>query len=121
MRERRECVYECCACVCERHAYVARAQMPDPRFDGLEAVATDVEETRRLWDTYKDYSAELVAIRGQDWITFRARIFELQDFSAKWVDAVKGKTKDAVRERLSSQPRAPARRPPALPQPYVHA
>ncbi len=24
------------------------------------------------------YQVELVAIRGQDWITFRARIFELQ-------------------------------------------
>ncbi len=77
--------------------------MPEPRFDGIDAVIADVEETRRIWNTYKEYQTELSAIRAQDWITFRARIFELADFSAKWLDAVKGKTKDPVCVRVHDE------------------
>ena len=29
-------------------------QMPDPRFDGIEAVVADVEETKKMWNTYKE-------------------------------------------------------------------
>ncbi len=29
--------------------------MPDPRFDGIEAVGLDVEETKKMWSTYKEY------------------------------------------------------------------
>ena len=31
--------------------------MPDPRFDGIEAVGLDVEETKKMWSTYKEYVA----------------------------------------------------------------
>ena len=63
---------------CKRvHRVWLLSQMPEPRFDGIEAVIIDVEETRRVWNTYKEYQSELAQIRGQDWITFRARIPDL--------------------------------------------
>jgi hypothetical protein len=57
---------------------VVVCQLPEPRFDGLEQMAADVEDSKKTWSTYKDFQTELVSISVQDWISFRARIFELQ-------------------------------------------
>lgn len=37
--------------------------MPDPRFDGIEAVGLDVEETKKMWSTYKEYVALWLLVR----------------------------------------------------------
>jgi dynein heavy chain 2 len=72
-----------------------------PAFKGLEDVAADVTETRATWELFRGYDGERQALAGQDWVSFRARLFDLQDFAAKWADAVRGKTKgDAVRTRI---------------------
>ena len=72
-----------------------------PAFRGLEDVLTDVTETRATWELFRVYDGERQALAGQDWVSFRARLFDLQDFAAKWADAVRGKTKgDAVRARI---------------------
>ena len=98
-----------------------------PSFDGLTAFEADYAETTAAWDTYKAYDAERTALASQDWISFRAHMFDLQvrtydtahlpghrltalpsasslqDFASKWIDAVKGKTRDVVCSRIHDE------------------
>ena len=58
--------------------------------------------------------AELADISGQDWITFRSRVFDLQDFATKWLDTVKGRTKEPVCVRIYREADSIRRAAPAL-------
>jgi dynein heavy chain 2, cytosolic len=60
-----------------------------PRFDGLEALMEDLNETNKSWDMLREYLDELKAISDQDWIGFSANVYELQDFAMKWFDRLK--------------------------------
>jgi dynein heavy chain 2, cytosolic len=59
-----------------------------PQFDTLTSVEADVNDTLSLWQVYKQYDQERKAIASQDWITFRGKLFDLQDFAGKWSEAM---------------------------------
>ena len=64
--------------------------IPKPRFDGLDALVDDLNDTNKSWDLLKEYLNELSVITEQDWIGFSANVYELQDFAMKWFDKLKG-------------------------------
>jgi len=60
-----------------------------PVFEALVAAEADVLATAAVWGRYKAYGEERAVLASQDWISFRARVFELQDFAAKWGEAAR--------------------------------
>ena len=82
-------------------------QMSEPKFDGLDAVAADLDATEGSWKLYEDYSKDLNELGVQDWITFRTKLFDAQDLVAKWVDTIKQRARDgnldSVTEHISHQ------------------
>jgi dynein heavy chain 2 len=74
--------------------------LPPPVFTGLAVLEADFDSTKASWELYRTYDDERSTLAGQDWLGFRARIFDLQDFSTKWLDAVRGKGKDVVCARI---------------------
>ena len=56
--------------------------MQKPRFDGLEELVTDLEETNKSWDMLKSYYKELNVMAEQDWLTFSVNVYALQDFAS---------------------------------------
>lgn len=77
--------------------------MTKPKFDALSTVNEDLEKTEKIWNTYKDYIAERSAIAMQDWISFRQKLFELEDFVKKWTDQFRGRTRDPVAEHVKEE------------------
>ena len=63
--------------------------IPKPRFDGLDALIDDLNDTNKSWDLLKEYLSELSVITQQDWIGFSANVYELQDFAMKWFEKLK--------------------------------
>lgn len=57
-----------------------------PQFEALTAAEADLADTTAAWDRFREYNSERAALAGQDWITFRSRVFELQDFAGKWAE-----------------------------------
>lgn len=78
-------------------------QMPAPIFEGLEALEHDISALESSWNMYKEFSAELIEIGKQDWITFRSHMFDLQDVGQKWADKLKGQERTSVVLRISEQ------------------
>lgn len=72
-------------------------QIPVPAFPGVAEVEADMEAVERAWGQYEVYHKELAEMAAQDWITFRKRLFDLQDFVTQWQARLKGQTaRDAV-------------------------
>ncbi|KAG5188873.1 dynein heavy chain, N-terminal region 2-domain-containing protein [Tribonema minus] len=79
--------------------------MPSPRFEGMAVIAADIEGTASSWSLLKDYSTEVKTLTDQDWISFRANVYALQDFATAWGEKVRARMaeaqrSDAVTERL---------------------
>ncbi|GLD99148.1 hypothetical protein PINS_up007866 [Pythium insidiosum] len=70
-------------------ANCAAFQMPEPAFDGLAALASDVDKIAQNWATYRSFRDDVRALAAQDWITFSANAFALQDCATQWVERVK--------------------------------
>lgn len=69
-----------------------------PTFDELENVKDQVDQLVQQSSIYKQYTDEKDEMMKQDWISFRAHVFDLQDFAAKWLNIVKEK-----RENIESK------------------
>jgi dynein heavy chain 2 len=52
--------------------------LPKPRFDGLETLVEDLQNTNKSWDMLKEYYDELKIISDQDWLTFSVNVYTLQ-------------------------------------------
>jgi dynein heavy chain 2 len=92
--------------------------MPRPRFDGLDALSTDIENTTKSWDMLKQYHEELKVISDQDWLTFSVNVYALQDFAVKWAENLKATlakgSYDAVTEHIMTTVERIKRSVPAL-------
>lgn len=78
-------------------------QLAPPSFGNLAAVEADVEAVNAAWAVFQAYHVERTALATQDWFTFRGHMFDLQDFSNKWLEAVRGRPKDAVYTRIGEE------------------
>ena len=59
-------------------------QMAPPKFNDLEALEEDIDVVTGSWNMYKEYLQALDEMGKQDWIIFRAKLFELHDFVKAW-------------------------------------
>ena len=67
----------------------------------------DMETVAASWTLYKDYAEELAEMGKQDWITFRGKLFDVQDFCKKWGEKIKNRSavgvRDIVDDRISER------------------
>ena len=81
--------------------------MAQPRFEGLEGVEADINQTVENWELLKDYSTELGVLAEKSWIDFRGSVFDLQDLATAWAEKVKERIiaglHGVVTEHLSDQ------------------
>eukprot|EP00899_Mesostigma_viride_P029629 jgi/Mesvir1/9851/Mv22388-RA.1 len=63
--------------------------IPEPDFAELAAVKADIESTRESWGRYGKFNTEKKEMMDRDWITFRAKAYELEDFLNGWFEAIK--------------------------------
>lgn len=82
-------------------------QMNPPTFSGLRELEEDMSNVTSSWQMYKDYSTELNTMGEQDWITFRSKLFDVQDFVKKWQLKIKERStvgvRDMVDDRISNR------------------
>ena len=71
--------------------------MERPEFPVLDEVAADIEVTREAWSRIGDFNKERNELAGRDWILIRGKLYEFDDFLAKWDQKVRSsENKDAV-------------------------
>ena len=71
--------------------------MERPEFKVLDEVAADIESTREAWSRLGEFLEEQKDLSNRDWISIRGKLYELDDFLAKWTDRVRSEEeKDGV-------------------------
>jgi len=78
--------------------------MERPEFPVLDEVAANIEVTREAWSRIGDFNKERNELAGRDWILIRGKLYEFDDFLAKWDQKVRSsENKDAVAVMLLEQ------------------
>ena len=71
--------------------------MERPEFKVLDEVAADIESTREAWSRLGEFLEEQKDLSNDDWISIRGKLYELDDFLAKWTERVRSEEeKDSV-------------------------
>ena len=71
--------------------------MQRPEFPVLDEVAADIEQTREAWSRLGDFLVEQKNLSNRDWISMRGKLYELDDFLAKWSEHARSdEEKDGV-------------------------
>ncbi|CAK9088100.1 Cytoplasmic dynein 2 heavy chain 1 (Dynein heavy chain isotype 1B) [Durusdinium trenchii] len=84
-----------CASNCEHF------ELPAPRFEQLEDVERDFENTQEEWAQYRKFSEQLAQLRHKDWISFRTSLYDAEDFARVWLEQIKGKARGLVLEQIA--------------------
>ena len=75
-----------------------------PAFPVLAAVDADLVATKEAWARFEEFSAERTKMGDTDWLSFKGRVYELEDFMAKWSDRVRTSAAgDAVKMVIVSE------------------
>ena len=78
-------------------------QMPSPNFTHYSDIVTELVEQEEAWKLYDQYEKELAVMAGQDWLSFRSKVFSFQDFFTTWGDKIKSKERNVVSNYLRSE------------------
>jgi dynein heavy chain 2 len=79
--------------------------MQRPEFPVLDEVAEDITQTREAWSRLGEFLVEQKSLSQRDWISIRGKLYELDDFLAKWGDKARSDSetsKDGVAVLLLS-------------------
>ncbi|XJO78526.1 hypothetical protein BDV3_002952 [Batrachochytrium dendrobatidis] len=71
-----------------------------PNFSEMELIRQDLSESKEMWGLCEKYLQELDQIRAQDWISFRAKSHQLDEFVGKWSQTIQSRPTDAVSAQL---------------------
>jgi hypothetical protein len=61
-------------------------------FPALDALREDMTTTAGAWELYNEFSEALSKLSGEDWISFRGRLYELEDLIKDWQEKLRGAT-----------------------------
>ncbi|KAG8470560.1 hypothetical protein KFE25_008981 [Diacronema lutheri] len=96
-----DAVERVCAQVCDECDHF---EQPPPPFEQRDAVRADIESFTGSLGLIQAFSNELAKLSSEDWISFRGRLWEFDDFVAAWLEKAKacpaGPVADHLKELL---------------------
>ena len=78
-------------------------ELPEPTFEVLEDIKEDIATYKSAWGLYSEYSTELGAMADEKWISFRGKLYTLDEFREQWTKRVKGRPMDAVTTAIRAE------------------
>lgn len=75
-------------------------ELEAPDFDELEAVRKDLEDTEALWMLFDEFTSALGKMAEEQWIAFRAHLFDFNDFLDGWIGKLKAMPTNVVTVRI---------------------
>ncbi|KAJ1640034.1 dynein heavy chain and region D6 of dynein motor-domain-containing protein [Pavlovales sp. CCMP2436] len=75
-------------------------EQPPPHFEKRDEVRADLESFTGSLGLIQEFSDELAKLSVEDWISFRGRLWEFDDFVAAWVEKAKACPAGPVAEHL---------------------
>ena len=63
--------------------------MNEPAFEDLEAVHADILRIKNIWGIYEEFQNELAVLGEEDWVTFRTKTYQFDEFLSQWQEKIK--------------------------------
>ena len=60
--------------------------LPPPAFSGIDEVKADISAFVSSCGLYEEYATKLGELGGEDWISFRGRLYVFEDFVIEWLE-----------------------------------
>ncbi|GAB5365644.1 hypothetical protein AAMO2058_001075600 [Amorphochlora amoebiformis] len=70
--------------------------MEEPTFEVLAVIKEDIQSYRKAWGLYEEFTKQLCEMTDEQWISFRGKLYMLDEFRETWQKRIKGKPLDAV-------------------------
>lgn len=77
-------------------------EVPLPNFSVAE-LEGEISEHERAWSAFEEFRVELDAMAKEDWLSFRSKLYNFQDFFMLWTEKIKGRNKDVVAKFIGQQ------------------
>ncbi|KAL2914266.1 hypothetical protein HK105_206212 [Polyrhizophydium stewartii] len=71
-----------------------------PDFAELEIVRDDLRRSEEMWSICEQYVEGINALRREDWITFRAKSYQFEEFLTQWNDKIRSREVDAISSQM---------------------
>jgi dynein heavy chain 2 len=76
--------------------------MPEPTFQDLDEVNTDISQIKNVWGIYEEYQQELNELTKEDWVTFRSKTYRFDEFLSNWQEKLKQLTTTTSSKKSSA-------------------
>ena len=70
-------------------------------FTLLENLQASVASEEKNWSFFEEFSSELFAFRKEDWIGFRSKTVQLEEFHGKWLDRIRQRLSHGERDVIA--------------------
>ena len=77
--------------------------LPPPAFTGIDEVKADISAFVSSCGLYEEYATKLGELGGEDWISFRGRLYVFEDFVIEWLEKARAAPAGAVADFLKSE------------------
>jgi len=77
--------------------------LPPPAFSGIDEVKADISAFVSSCGLYEEYATKLGELGGEDWISFRGRLYVFEDFVIEWLEKARAAPAGAVADFLKSE------------------
>ncbi|CUG87914.1 dynein heavy chain, putative [Bodo saltans] len=66
--------------------------MDEPNLQIIEDLESDIGVFAAMWATWSEFQADLTGLKDEPWITFRSKLFRMEDFVKLWQDKMREST-----------------------------
>eukprot|EP01049_Picozoa_sp_SAG25_P002666 SAG25_NODE_143_length_14049_cov_6.050817_1_plen_2680_part_10 len=70
--------------------------LPPPTFVALATLRDEMATTAAAWELYDEFSTALGKLSSEDWISFRGRLYELEDLVKDWQTKLRGRAREPM-------------------------
>ena len=67
-----------------------------PEFTELEIVRDDLKRSETMWSICEEYVEGLSSLKKEDWVSFRSKAFQFDEFISKWTERIRSQPIDAM-------------------------
>eukprot|EP00842_Homolaphlyctis_polyrhiza_P004738 jgi/Hompol1/5265/HPOL_004290-RA len=71
-----------------------------PDFSELELVREDLSKNEEMWSVCEEYIEAINSLRREDWISYRSKAYQFDEFIAQWTDKIRVRQMDAISTQL---------------------
>ena len=77
--------------------------LDNPDFAIAERLKADIEQQEQMWSLFEEFHGGLDNLRKEDWISFRSKTYQFEEFLSVWFEKLKGEDPSPMVARIQKE------------------